>query len=396
MNFSVNFGAALLVVLFGVLASSNTSPYPDDLEVRGFNIGFFANQVPIEYAPDMVIEVNSELNNSSLDRIINRLESKPLNVLLNSLLEQKKTLQLNDFLFYKLAQQSVAVIYKGQQTNARTLTLFSLMARSGYDVRLTYRKDKAFLNIHTEEDLFEVPIIDHSGRAYANISCLNGSCKARQSLYIYRRQPNPKGRSFSFKLDQWPLLDAKPTLRPLTFNFHGVTQKLDVQFDQTMVDIMSDYPFIHEYAYLDTPLSPTLSKSLLPPLRRMLAQLSEREQLELLVSFTRSAFLYKEDNEYFGRSKPMVPEELFSYDFSDCEDRSALVRELLDTPMAVIAYDDHLTIAVASETIMGDHFDYQGKRYVFCDPTGPSGSSRIGEIPPGYENKSFQIIGEHN
>lgn len=400
MNLPVNFGATLLVVLFGVLASSNTSLYPEDVEVSHFDIGFFANQVPIEYAPDMIIESPAELDNNSIERTMNRLQSKPLNVLLNSLLEQKKTLQLNDFLFYKLAQQSVAVIYQGKETNARTLTLFNLMARSGYDVRLTYRKDKAFLNIHTDEELFEVPIIDHNGRAYANISCLNGSCKSRQSLYIYRNQPNPNGQSFSFKLDQWPLLASKPTIRPLAFEYHGVVQKLDVQFDQTMVDIMSDYPFIHEYAYLNTPLSATLSKSLLPPLRRMLAQLSEREQLELLVSFTRSAFLYKEDNEYFGRSKPMVPEELFSYDFSDCEDRSALffalVRDLLDTPMAVIAYDDHLTIAVASETIPGDNFAYQGKRYIFCDPTGPSGSSRIGEIPPGYENKSFQIIGEHN
>lgn len=400
MNFLNRFCAAPVVVLVALLSSSNAVPVSVDLEIKGFNIGFFANQIPIEYAPEMVIEVPNSLDNPSLERAYHQLQTRPLDVLLNSLLEHKKTLQLNDFLFYKLAQQCVAVVYQGKAANAQTFTLFQLMGRAGYDVRLTYRKDQVFLNIHTTEDLFEVPIIDHNGRAYANLSCLNGSCEAKQSLYIFRQQPNPRGRSFSFKLDAWPLLKAKPVARPLSFDFHGVVQKIEVEFDQTMVDIMSDYPFIHEYCYLDTPLSPTLKKTLLPPLRKLMDQLSEQEQLELLVSFTRSAFHYKEDNEYFGHSKPMVPEELFSYDYSDCEDRSALffalVRDLLGTPMAVVAYDDHLTIAVASETIQGDHFSYQGKRYVFCDPTGPSGSSRIGEIPPGYEKKSFQIIGEHN
>jgi len=134
-------------------------------------------------------------------------------------------------------------------------------------------------------------------------------------------------------------------------------------------------------------------------LRKYLEPLNEAERIEFLVSFTRSAFNYKEDNEYFGHSKPMVPEELFGYNFSDCEDRSALffalVRDLLNMPMAVVAYNDHLTIAVGSDRIKGDSFMHKGQRYVFCDPTGPKDSSRIGQIPPGYENKSFHIIGTY-
>jgi hypothetical protein len=185
----------------------------------------------------------------------------------------------------------------------------------------------------------------------------------------------------------------------MRFNYHGVQQNMNITFDRTMVDIMADYPIIHEYCYLETPLSPTLRKSLLPQLRRYLEPLDEQQRIELLVSFTRSAFDYKEDNEYFGHSKPMVPEELFGYSFSDCEDRSALffalVRDLLNMPMAVVAYDDHLTIAVGTNAIRGDGFTYDGQRYVFCDPTGPKNSSRIGQIPPGYENKKFQIIGTY-
>ena len=71
---------------------------------------------------------------------------------------------------------------------------------------------------------------------------------------------------------------------------------MQVTFDRTMVDIMADYPFINEYCYLETPLSPTLRNSLLPQLKQLLEPLNHQEQLELLASFTRSAFNYKEDN----------------------------------------------------------------------------------------------------
>lgn len=386
-----------LTTLTACLGFSVTAPASLDITVNRFTIGFFTNQVPIDYAEEMLIAEPRKLDNSTLDRAYRQLKRAPVDVLLNSLLQSKKKYQLNDFLFFKLADNALESIYRGGSPNAREITLFTLLTRAGYDTRLTFRENRAYINVYTQDEIFEVPMIDHDGRTYANISCLNGECRGRQSLYIYREHPNPRGKSFGFRMDQWPNLSPKPISRPLSFRFRGLQTEMKVEFDQTMVDIMAEYPFVNEYCYLETPLSPTLRESLLPQLSRLLGQLSLQEQLELLVSFTRSAFEYKEDNEYFGHSKPMVPEELFSYAYSDCEDRSALfyalVRELIDIPMAVIAYDDHLTVAVASDEISGDSFEAKGRRYVFCDPTGPRGSSRIGEIPPGYENKSFDVIG---
>jgi hypothetical protein len=347
----------------------------------------------------MTIPDPGPLTIASIKAAYHHLNKKPKQVLLNSLLEAKQLYQLNDFLFFKLAKTSVQLVYNGSDPNAQEITLFGLLIDAGFDARLTFRGSEVFVNVYTTEDLFEVPIIDTDGRPYANLSCLDGSCNGRQRLFIIDERPNPTGRSFGFQLRSWPALGAQPTEKRMAFSYHGVQKTMDVTFDRTMVDIMDGYPFIHEYAYLETPLSSTLRNSLLPQLRRYLEPLNEEQRIELLVSFTRSAFNYKEDNENFGHSKPMVPEELFGYSFSDCEDRSALffalVRDLLNLPMAVIAYDDHLTIAVGSDNIKGDAFDYNGQRYVFCDPTGPKNSSRIGEIPPGYENKSFQVIGTY-
>ncbi|OAV42685.1 hypothetical protein [Lewinella sp. 4G2] len=365
-----------------------------------FDLSFYAEEVPIVYDPAMKIGEPSVISNRNLAAAHRLLETKPTRVLLNSLLDAKETYELNDFLFYKLARQTLSVVYGPAENNARNITLYALLADAGFDSRLTFRGDQVFVNVFTSEDLFEVPIIDANGRPYANLSCIDGECgDGAGKLYIHPPRPNARGRSFGFQLRSWPNLGVQPIAKNLKFSYHGVEQDLDVTFDATMVDIMRDYPFIHEYCYLETPLSPTLQESLIPQLRQLTENLDEQQALELLVSFTRSGFDYKEDNENFGRSKPMVPEELFGYSFSDCEDRSALffalVREVLDLPMAVLAYHDHLTIAVHSETIPGDHFNFDGKRFVFCDPTGPKNSSTIGRIPPGYEEQEFHVIGTY-
>ena len=53
----------------------------------------------------------------------------------------------------------------------------------------------------------------------------------------------------------------------------------------------------------------------------------------------------------------MIPDEVLHYPVSDCEDRSALyfalVRDLLNLPVVAIAYNDHLSVAVALELPLG-------------------------------------------
>ncbi|MEM9527847.1 MAG: hypothetical protein AAGA31_14625, partial [Bacteroidota bacterium] len=394
---TIFFSCSVLALLVLGLMGTTPSGYGNEANYHRFYLPFYAESIQVVYDPAMTIAEPRSIDNYSIRSAYRSLQRKPTRVLLNSLLEAKEKYQLNDYLFYKLARHSMQVVYDGRSRNALELSLYKLLIEAGFDVRLTYRGNQVFVNVYTNEDLFEVPIIDTGGRPYANLSCLAGECNGRQRLYIYQDRPNPNGRSFGFQLRSWPALSSQPKVKNMRFTYHGITKNMEVTFDQTMVDIMSDYPFIHEYCYLETPLSPTLQKSLLPQLRRYLKPLDQQQRLELLASFTRSAFNYKEDNEYFGRSKPMVPEELFGYSYSDCEDRSALffalVRDLLNLPMAVVAYDDHLTIAVGSASIPGDSFTYNNQRYVFCDPTGPKNSSRIGQIPPGYENKNFHIFG---
>ncbi|MFK8010229.1 MAG: hypothetical protein AB8H03_28000 [Saprospiraceae bacterium] len=81
---------------------------------------------------------------------------------------------------------------------------------------------------------------------------------------------------------------------------------------------------------------------------------------------------------------------------SDGEDRSALfsylVNELLHLPMIVIAYDDHLTIVVATTRSIGKPICFENRKYFIYDPTEPYNSKKIGDAPIGYKYSSFEIL----
>lgn len=384
------------LLLFGMLLAASQGAAATVTYVQ---IDFYSQRIQVNYESAMFLREPARIDEQVLQQSYRELERNNAALLLRGLSSARERLALNDFLFFRLIDKTLTQLYGARSPRARTITAAYLLAKAGFDIRLTYRQDQVFINAYCREQVFEIPMIREAERSYVNLSCYDGNCTTRQSLYLAEWRPNPGGRAFSFSLQQWPLLPARMRTRELAFTYRKQRINLPVTYDQTIVDIMRDYPLINEYCYLDMPLSPSLQASLLPQLRRLIDGLGRQQALEVLASFTRSGFSYKEDNEQFGKSKPMVPEELFGYAFSDCEDRSALfyalVRELLDLPMAVVAYDDHLTVAVAASDLTGDSFSYRGRRYIFCDPTGPANSSVVGVVPPGYEKRSFEIIGTY-
>jgi len=364
------------------------------------SLQFYSEKISIEYNPSMILDENPAHNNESITAYYKSLEKTAYMDLLDNLQATKKRFGLNDWLYYELVRNSVAKLYGNKSKLQKTLTSWFLLTKSGYDTRLTYLKKQAFLYVYTKDNLFEVPMIEEKGRLYINLTNLDlGSNDYAAQVYVLDFIPNPNGKAFSFYLKTLPKL--KPLIKAKNLNFacHGQKYSVAAKVDNTIINLMKNYPVIDEMEYLKIPLSGTLSSSLLPQLKEIIAGKSKKQALEIIVAFTRSAFTYKEDHEYFGKSKPMIADEVFFYPYSDCEDRSALfynlVKELLDLPMIMMAYPDHLTIAVALQQPIGNPINYKGKKYYVCDPTGPSNSSEIGSVPRKYERKSFEILASY-
>lgn len=318
----------------------------------------------------------------------------------DQLQQQRRRLGLNDWLYVKLVRETVDAMAGFALDNERRVLELHLLTLANFDVRLCYNAHDLYVYAHTEDALFEVPMITYDERRYVNLTAaLSPRRRTARSLTMHPIRPLPTGSPLSFALDELPALTPNVQPRTLRFRYRDTMHTIAGLGDRTIAAYMNDYPFFDEGKYVTAPMSAQTSQRLLSELRPLIAGKSEHDALSLLAAFTRSAFEYKEDKTSFGYSKPMIPDEVLYYPVSDCEDRSALyftlVRDLLDLPVIAIAYDDHLSVAVASEQLRGKVIRHNGRRYFVCDPTGPKDSAVIGNPPHGYERKAFEVVANY-
>lgn len=369
---------------------------PSDIE--RINVNFYGEKIPLSFSKDMLISFQGKVGDEKLVRYYKSMEKTSFGIFLNELDKVKNNLQLNDWLYYKLMKTALnkCTAYSKIQTE---LISWFLLSQKGWDTRLAYNGNNVYVYVFTEDDLFEVPMIDDDNKTFVNLSEIDSKGRLKQAVYLLNFTPSPHGQTFSFYLKHLPLFQPQRETRSYVFEYKGQQHEIEVKIDKKIKELMADYPVFSEREYLEVPFSETVRNSLLPQFKVLLKDKSIFESLQILVAFTRSSFRYKRDQEYFGQSKPMIAEEVFHYPFSDCEDRSALfyslVKELLDLPMIIIAYPDHLTIAVSFDNKKGDIIKYKGKEYFMCDPTGPINSCSIGKIPQEFKHTKFEIIGNY-
>jgi len=383
------YSILLFLLVLPCVASAN--------QLNSVNLEFYSEKINVGYYSNMVLNTRLAVNEHAMVDYFKQMEKTRYQPLLTDLKYHKDRLKLNDWLYYELIQEAVEKIYVDKSDQQKTLNSWFLLTKAGYNTRLTYLNNQIYLYAYSLDEIYETPMIEDDKKAFINLTTIHNTSNTKGiALNMLSFNPNPDGKPFSFDLSQLPKLTPKEKSKTLRFKSMNNQYVVNVRFDHNLIRMMENYPIFEELKYIQTPLSNLATESLLPQLKRLLINKTEKEALEILVSFTRSAFNYKDDHDHFGKNKPMIGDELFYYPYSDCEDRSALfyflVKELLRLPMIVIAYEDHLTIAVATSTNIGDPIMYMGDTFFICDPTGPYNSSEVGKAPIGYEQKKFEIL----
>lgn len=133
-------------------------------------------------------------------------------------------------------------------------------------------------------------------------------------------------------------------------------------------------PLTAFYYHASVHLSKNARNKLYPVLKEHIANLSDADAANFLLSFIQKFFHYREDGKVWQKERYFYAEETLFYEFSDCEDRAILytrlVRDLLGLKTALVYYPGHLAAAVCfKENVPGDATIVEGKRYVICDPT---------------------------
>ena len=365
-------------------------------------LDFYSQTIKLDYNLGMLNKGDVRLGYADKNgklQIQNYFEKQRLSgaylTLLNELRRAKREYVLNDWLFYQLTTQAIEKIGQSKNKRHRVFMRWFILNMAGFDCRITYADDRTYINIYTEDELFAMPMIKEDNKMFANLSEKEYPGQSSESLYIVGYVPNPGGRAFKFSMKKLPNLPSQSIRKTIDFQTDSIKYSVDVTYDATVVKLMKDYPYMTDEEYFRVPISNTLKASLLPALQEIIAGKSQYEALSILASFTRNGFGYQLDEDQFGISHPMIPEELFWYPYSDCEDRCALfhalTKELLGLDMAVLIFDDHVSMAVASE-MDGDLIHFEGKRYFVVDPTGPSNSDVIGWFPQGYAGRDIEVV----
>jgi hypothetical protein len=361
---------------------------PDGIKTSTAKFDFYGTPLNIKYPNDLIASsVSKSINEQAISDHFAKLSETPYSVVVNSLLEAKTELNLNDYALYLLTKQTTEKITK-DANNAVFLQWFLLM-KLGYKAKIGYNESDLYLLIPSAHEIYEKPsfMVDNI-RFYL----MNGKAT---SVNTYDKD-FPEARQI-FNLDLRSPLNLKENngLRELKFTHAGKTHSMKIEYNKNLINFYNDYPVCDIRVYFDATVSSATKMSLAQYIKPLVKDLSEEEAAALLIKFVQTAFEYKTDAEQFKREKFFFSEELFHYPYSDCEDRAVLfaylVREFLNLEVVGMAYNGHMATAVKfNENVSGDYFMRGSDKFIICDPTFVN--APIGMVMPQYASQKAEMI----
>jgi len=343
-------------------------------------------EIPLSYDKESIIAVREKLNKAGANEIAQNIKE----------ISEKR--ELCDWFTYQLIRQAAnSMIPKSTDYLGYTTAKWYMMNQLGLNAVLALSKNGVLLYIRSDDQIYNVPTKQINDKQYV---CLNYHDYNYATEKIIEQtlisEPNESSKSFSFNISRLPESNPKHYMeKELIFEYANQEEKIKIRVDSSLRNYLTNYPVTEYQNQFNIPLSIETKHTLISSLKEKTEGLSLKKGVEYLMYFTRNAFGFEKDSEYFGREKRLSPEETLLYNKSDCEDRAALfyalVKEIYHLPMIVIEYQDHITVAVKFDKPFGKIISFQNQLYTICEPTPQSVDLRIGQISPKYKREQYQI-----
>ncbi len=365
------------------------------------DVDFFGEKILLPAVPAVITAENNLISSGTITEFINHLNSQDLNPLISSLLELKEKYQLDNWLYYQLIRKTVGTISPKSDNYPRyTLYKWYLLTRSGFDATIKISADKILFYVRTDDQVYNIPAYYKDGHQYV---CLNyhdygNHIDFNTESFIELNLSVPEnGQPFSYKVTKLPAFKtAVYEEKDIQFNYYQNDYHFTIKLNPAVKTIFANYPVLDYASYFNIPISQETYRSLIPLLRKNTSSMSVKGGVDYLMRFTRYAFMFKPDAENFGAEKRLSPEQTLLYGESDCEDRAALffflVREIYNLPMIVLAYPQHVTIAIKFDKPIGKPILYNGEKYSVCDPTPQKEDLAIGQLLPSLAKTGFEVV----
>jgi hypothetical protein len=389
------------LLIFLLFTAENTPCQPNQL----LKFDFFGSPVEIPVHHSISVPFAAEPGATDIARFISQLQTAECKGLIHYLQEFKSQNRLNDWVYYQLIRKTAQQISpKADNYYRYTLYKWFLLTRSGYDATLKSSDSKLLFYVRTDEKIYNIPCYLKNNRQYV---CLNyhdygSSIDFEKEHFTEIALPADNAiHAFSYKITRLP--EFNPTAyeeRDVQFSYGQDDYHFKIKLNPQVKTIFANYPVLDYASYFNIPLSTETYHSLIPLLKKHTRKMTVKNGVDYLMRFTRYAFMYKPDAEIYGTEKRLTPEQTLLYPESDCEDRAALffylVKEIYNLPMIVVAWPEHVSVAVRFDKSVGKPIVYNGEKYSICDPTPQKTDLAIGQQLPGMTKEAFEIVYAYN
>ena len=374
------------------------SAIPESNVKNGINydVTFFNTQVRVPFDERAKPALIGTVNKEAISEFWASLSKSHYEELIAQVQRDRVQMDLNDWGFvqflYKISQR----VFDGSRNEATLLTWF-MLSKCGYDSKVGYNNNRIYLLLPSETRLYYVSYMHFANdqRRFYGPPLEPGTNSFDGPLYSYEGKYPGADKTIDFAVKEMPKLRHEVVPRKLNFTYEGKLYEFNVRMSKDAVELFSNYPLTDMKLYFDAPASMEAIQSLFPRWRAILQGKTELEAVNMLLRFVQTAFEYKTDPEQFGREKPLFPDEMLFYPYSDCKSHSILfaylVRHLLGLDVVGLDYPGHIATAVLfGSSIAGDSVEFHGQRYVICDPTYINAD--VGACMPKFKSVNPGII----
>jgi hypothetical protein len=360
---------------------------------------FYGDTISLSGLNTSVVDYDGALSAEKIQHFYEQMNEAGYEPVIASLLRYKQQHKPDDWLYYQLIRKTAQYLSpKADNYHRYTLYKWFFLTKTGYDATLNIAGDHLLFYVQCDENIYDIPFHMRDGKQYV---CLNyhdyGKIDFAKNAFTKVNITVPEARhGFSYRLTSLPVFSPEDyEEKDIAFSYQNLDYRFKVKLNTKVKNIFTNYPVADYQLYFNMPLSSGTYSSLIPQLKENIRGMGTRQGVDYLMRFTRYAFLYKPDGEHFGKEKRLIPEQTLLYESSDCEDRAALffylVKEIYNLPMIVLAYPEHVTIAVKFDKPIGKSIIYNGEKYTVCEPTPQKDDMPIGSISRELSNKAYEV-----
>ncbi len=341
------------------------------------NINFYGTEFGFYYN-DLDFYLGNTVNEKSIKNAVKELyDNDDVQKYIQQWINYAGLMKLNDYGFLQLVRKTGQQIYNND--NKATLLTWLVLNKTGYKCQLGYAKNHLFLLAITKTKLLNTFSIFKNREIFRVLLFNNDEYNLMRSagmIRSYEGNPFKTKYAIDFLFKQVPEIKGLNIDKTRKLFGESKTEKINLSYNKSFVDLLKELPTLDYDAYFSMPMHPNSKKRLKEQLSPFLAGKSETEKVQVLLSFVQFGFDYKFDKENFKRiERPQAAEEMIYYDYSDCEDHSALFAYLVNTftkcEVVGILYSSHVTTAVKFPNAKpnGHYLPKPYNDYLICDAT---------------------------